>query len=201
MADYGLFDFNGGQYIVMADMYSKMCFVQKIPSAGARSAAIISKMKEIFAEHGVPDVLRSDNGPQYPSAAFTEFVDEWRFQHTISSPHCSASNGFAESMVKIIKTAFTKVKYSGEDPQPALLALHSTPVDSHLPSPVQMLYQQKLKTRLQTQTSSDDPYADEHHEHLQDKADHAKMTHDQNACTLLPLFAGQTVSILDTSEE
>ena len=81
-----------------------------MPSAGATSAAIISKMKEIFAEHGVPDILRSDNGPQYTSAAFTKFAEELGFQHTISSPHCPASNGFAESTVKIIMTAFEKGK-------------------------------------------------------------------------------------------
>ena len=73
------FDFDGRQYIVMADMYSKMCFVCKMFSAGATSAAVISKMKEIFAEYGVPDILRCDNVPQYPNAAFTEFVEEWDF--------------------------------------------------------------------------------------------------------------------------
>ena len=168
-------------------------------SAGATSAAIVSKMKETFTEHGVPDVLRSDNRPQYASAAFTEFTEEWGFQYTTSSPHYPASNAFTESMVKIIKAAFTKAKYSGIDPQLALLALHSTLVDGHLLSPGSLLYQWKLKTRLPTQSSNTDPQADEHHEHLEDIADHAKMTHDWNACTLLPLFAGQTVSILDTS--
>ena len=74
-----LFDFDGGQYIVVADMYLKMCFVQKKSSAGATSTAIISKMKEIFAEHGVPDVLRSDNGPQYASAAFTKIIEDGDF--------------------------------------------------------------------------------------------------------------------------
>ena len=59
-------------------------------------------------------------------------------------------------MVKIIKTVFTKAKYSGKDPQHTLLALHSTPVDSHLPSPVQLLYQWKLKTRLPMQPSNTD---------------------------------------------
>ena len=82
-----------------------------MPSAGATSAAIISKMREIFAEHGVPDILRSNNGPQYASAALTVFMEEWRCQHTTSSPHYPASNGIADSMVKIIKTAFTKAKY------------------------------------------------------------------------------------------
>ena len=124
-------------------------------------------MKEIFSEHGVPDVLRSDSGLQYASAAFTEFIEEWGFQHTTSSPYYPASNRFAESMVKIIKTAFTKAKYSGKDPQLSLQALCSTPVDSCLPTPVQLLYQQKLKTRLLTQPSNTDPHADEHHEHLQ----------------------------------
>ena len=55
------FEFNRGQYIVVADRYLKMCFVWKIPSAGAASTTVISKMKEIFAEHGVPGILRSDN--------------------------------------------------------------------------------------------------------------------------------------------
>ena len=47
--------------------------------------------------------------------------------------------------------------------------------------------------------SNTDPQVDEHHEYVKNKADYAKMTHDQNAHTLLPLFAGQIVSILDTS--
>ena len=59
-----LFDFDGGQYIFVAEMCTKMCFVQKMPSTRATSAAIISKMKELFAEHRVPDILSSDNGTQ-----------------------------------------------------------------------------------------------------------------------------------------
>ena len=160
--------------MVVSDMYSKMIFVWKMPSAGITSAAIVSKMKEIFAEHGVPNILRSDSGLQYASATFTKFTEEWRFQYTTSSPPCPASNGFAESMVKIIMTAFTKAMYSGKDPQLALLALHSTPVDSHLQSPVQLLYQGKLKMRLPTQPYNTDLCANEHHEHLEGKADHAR---------------------------
>ena len=86
--------------------------------------------------------------------------------------------GFAESMVKFIKTAFIKVKYSGKDSQLTLSALRSVLVDSHLPSPAQMLYQWKLKTRMATEPSNTDSYADEHHGHLENKADHAKIAHD-----------------------
>ena len=41
-----LLDFNGVQYMVIADMYSKMFFVRKMPSSGATATAVISKMKD-----------------------------------------------------------------------------------------------------------------------------------------------------------
>ena len=127
----------------------------------------------------VPDVLRSDNGPQYASAAFQEFTRNWEFQHITLSPHHPALNGFAKSMVKRVKTALTKAKYSGNDLQLALLTLCSTPVDAHLPSPAQIHFQHKLKTRLSTQPSNTDPCAEEHHGRLDEKADQAKANHDR----------------------
>ena len=51
------------------------------------------------------------------------------------------SNGQAESAVKIVKGLLTHAKYSGQDPHLALLAYRSTPVDAHLQSPAEMLYQ------------------------------------------------------------
>ena len=146
--------------MIMADMYSRMCFVRKMPSSGATAAAVISRKKEIFAEHGVPDILQSDNGPQYASTAFLEFTALWGFEHITSKPHFPASNGFAESMV--MKTAFTKAKYSGEDPQLALFTFHNTPVDAHLPSPAQ--------PRLPTQPGNTDPCAEDNQGRLSEKA-------------------------------
>ena len=103
-------------------------------------------------------------------------------------------------MVKIVKTAFTKNKYSGEDLQLALLALCSTPVYAHLPFPAQLLFQCKLKTRLLTQPGNTDPCAEDHQGRLSEKPDQAKDNHDWWARILLPLFAGQSLSILDLAK-
>ena len=100
-------------------------------------------------------------------------------------------------MVKVMTTAFTKAKYSGEDPQLALLTLCSTPVDAYLLSPAQLLFQHKLKTRLPTQSGNTNPCAEDHQGRLSEKADQAKDNPDQQTRTLLPLFAGQSISILD----
>ena len=45
------------------------------------SNMVISTMKQIFSEHGIPSKVVSDNGPQYSSEAFKEFAQQWQFDH------------------------------------------------------------------------------------------------------------------------
>ena len=48
-----LFDYQGAQYLLVADYYSKYPILRKLNST--TSAAIINHLKSIFAEHGIPD--------------------------------------------------------------------------------------------------------------------------------------------------
>ena len=95
----------------------------------------------MFSEHGIPEVLHSDNGPQYASAQFTDFCISWGITHETSSPHYLQSNGFTEACIKSVKHALQQAKYSSADLQLALLALRATPIDTKLPSPAEILYQ------------------------------------------------------------
>ena len=97
--------------------------------------------KELFAEHGIPEVLPTDNGSQFANALFTEFATDQKFDHNNSSPRNPRSNGQAEAAMKTVKGLLTCAKCSGQDPYLALLAYHSTPNDAHLHSPTEMLYQ------------------------------------------------------------
>lgn len=63
-----------------------------------------------FARYGVPDVLMTDNGPQFASAEFTSFATAWSFTHRTSSPHSPQSNGKAENAVRTVKHLFTKCR-------------------------------------------------------------------------------------------
>ena len=130
-----LFEFDGNDYIVIADYYSNMPFLCKIPRGQCNAAEVISILKEVFLEHGVPETLISDNGPQYSSALFAEFADKWKFTHVTSSPHHPEGNGFVESMVKVVKQMLQRAKYSGSDPHLALLSYRATPLDSKIVSP------------------------------------------------------------------
>ena len=58
-----LFEFETRQYLIVTDYFSSFWEIDNMTST--TSVAVIRKMKSIFARHGVPDKLRSDNGPQF----------------------------------------------------------------------------------------------------------------------------------------
>ena len=84
-----------------------MPIIQKMPTSQCTTAKTITYLKELFAEHGIPESIRSDNGPQFSSHPFKEFAEEWNFTHRVSSPTNPHSNGQAESPVKIINGLLT----------------------------------------------------------------------------------------------
>ena len=118
-----IFTLEGVDHLVVGDFYSKMIFVQCLPPGQSNANKVVSLLKEMFSEHGIPKVLCSDNGPQYASAQFTDFCIAWGISHETSSPHYLQSNGFAEAGVKSAKHVLQQAKYSGADPHLALLAL------------------------------------------------------------------------------
>ena len=143
---------------------------------------MISILKELFAEHGIPESLCGDNGPQFASTLFAEFATDWNFDHSTSAPTNPRSNGKAEAAVKIVKGLLTCSKYSGQDPYLALLAYHSTPVDAHMHSSGEMLYQHALHTTVPQCIHHTDPNATGDHDHLDQHASLSAANHDNQGC-------------------
>ena len=152
-----IFMLEGIDHLVVGDFYSKMIFVWHLPPGQSNANKVISLLKEMFSEHGIPKVLHSDNGPQYASAQFADFCIAWGTSHKTSSPHYPQCNGFAEACVKSAKHALQWAKYSGAIPHLALLALRATPIDSKLPSPAELLYQCQLRTTIPAKIHNSNP--------------------------------------------
>ena len=70
----------------------------------ARSATI-SVLREVFSRQGLPEILVSDNGPQFTSSEFQEFCAQNRIRQRTSSPYKPSTNGQAENVVQILNTA------------------------------------------------------------------------------------------------
>lgn len=141
-----LFEVASQHYLLVVDYYSRFPEVRKLN--GLRTTSVIAACQEIFGCHGIPELLISDNGPQYVNAAFAQFSEHYGFQHATSSPRYPQGNGLAERCVQTVKGLLKKALEAGSDYQLALLAYRTTPHASTGVSPAQLLMGRRLHTRL-----------------------------------------------------
>ena len=86
-----LMQFDGRQYLIIVDYFSSFFEVDKLETTDSRT--VVEKLKMQFSRHGIPEIVVSDNGPQYNSCEFKTFAEDWNFQHINSSPRNPQSNG------------------------------------------------------------------------------------------------------------
>ena len=137
-----LFELKGIHYLLIVDYYSRYPEVVKLSST--TSTAVIAAMKSTFARHGLPEVLRTDNGPQYSSAEMTDFLSSHNITHTTSSPHFPQSNGMAERCVQTVK----RLLKQSNDFNIALLNYRATPLPWCNRSPSELLMGRCIRTML-----------------------------------------------------
>ncbi len=140
-----LFHFDRGENLLCVDYFSKFPEIAKLTQTTSKTA-----LKSIFARHGIPDEVVSDNGPQFSSAEFRVFSENWEFVHTTSSPGFPQSNGQSERTVQTVKNLLKKAQESQRDPYTALLEYRNPHLDGVKLSPAQLLVGRRLKTKLPT---------------------------------------------------
>ena len=94
------FTLAGKDYLLVVDYFSK--YPEVLQVNGKTADMTITKMKSIFARHGIPNTVVADNMP-FGSRAFQQFAKEWGFSIVTSSPTYAQSNGLAERNVQTIK--------------------------------------------------------------------------------------------------
>lgn len=194
-----LFFWNNTNYLVVVDYFSKFPIVRKLYSTTAGS--VIVHMKSIFEEHGTPELIISDNGPQYASEEFKEFSQLWSFRHSTSSPHYPQSNGLAERTVQTVKNLLQKCKESNADPHLAMLCLRSTPISNDLPSPAEMLNNRGYQSNLPGVPTPETDIG-RITKALQSRQDRMKSYYDHHASRQLPpLSPGDSVRVLDPRDQ
>lgn len=189
-----LFTLNSRDYIVLVDSYSDFIEVGELRSTN--SSDIIRFLKQQFSRHGIPNVLVTDNGPQFSSSEFTTFSSTWEFKHVTSSPTHAKSNGKAESAVKVVKKMFKKAHRDSKDPWLALLDQRNTPTQGVGSSPAQRLMSRRTRTLLPIAANLLYPKVEEGvTKMLKLKRQKAKSYHDRSSIVLPELEIGQEVRV------
>lgn len=137
-----LAEYQGRMYLVVQDYYSKFPEIKKLKRITSES--VIKALKTMFSRHGIPSVLRSDNGTQFTSYEFKEFARDYGFKWISSSPEYQQSNGQAESAVKLLKRI---LKRNPEDIDLALLTYRNTVMNCGA-SPAQLMFGRTLRDRV-----------------------------------------------------
>ena len=137
-----LFELNGTTYMLVVDYFSRYIEVVKVTVTS--SMGIIEKLKPMFSRQGIPEVLVSDNGPQYASHEMKEFAQIYGFTHITSSPRYPQSNGQAERAVQTVK----KLLRTSGDLYLSVLNYNATPTPWCGFSPSELLMGRKVRTTV-----------------------------------------------------
>ena len=145
-----ILEYNKKKYLVIVDYFSRFIEIEEL--GDTTTAGVIDVLTTTFATFGIPEVLVSDNGPQFSSKKFGNFAEEYGFLHTTSSPHFAPSNGQAERSVQIAQNI---LKLS--NPRDGLLAYRSTPHCSTGFPPAQLLMGRNIRTKVPMLASALEP--------------------------------------------
>ena len=117
-------------------------------------------LKTMFATHGTPRQLESDNGPPFNSKEFVEFANEEGFHHHRVTPEHARVNGEVESFMKMLNKIEHISHFQGEDKQTAiqnmLTGYRSTPHPATGVTPYEELMNRHVRTKLDYQHRKED---------------------------------------------
>ncbi|XP_048003392.1 uncharacterized protein K02A2.6-like [Leguminivora glycinivorella] len=145
---------NNRTFLVIVDAFSKWVECFEV-SNNYSTRVIIERLSEVMARFGIFNVICSDNGSYFISKEFKEFCARNGIQHITSPSYSPASNGQAESYIKIIKRAIKGIIMSGSSGkdlnvkiQEFLFHYRNSTHSTTDRSPSELLFGRKLRSRL-----------------------------------------------------
>ena len=143
--------FPTGEYLlVVIDAYSRFPEVEVVHSTAAKGTLI--RLDRIFATHGIPTILKSDNGPLFFGEEFTAHMLEMGISHQKITPLWPQANSEAENFMKPLTKAVHAAHAAGRDWKKDLyrflLNYRATPHTTTGIAPAQLLFNRKIKTKL-----------------------------------------------------
>lgn len=141
---------SGETLFVVTDYYSRYVEVEIMHSTTA--GAVIQALTRIFAMHGLPYTLVSDNGPQFISEKFKNFMKTNGILHRKTTAYWAQANGLVERANKTLLKAIRTANSEGRNWKTAiyafLLAYRTTEHAMTGKSPAELLFGRKLRTKL-----------------------------------------------------
>ena len=165
--------FLGHMFLILVDAHSKWLDVHIMQSITATKT--IEKLRIVFADHGLPQKVVTDNGPSFTSEEFRSFMSENGIVHVTTAPYHPSSNGLAERAVQTFKRGLKATQGGSiqERLSKFLLMYRIMPHTTTGLSPAQLLMGRRLRSRL-------DRLFPDLQEHVQSKQSKQATYHDNS---------------------
>ena len=188
---------SGEDLLVIVDYYSR--YFETVVLKSVTSAKIIEALKPIFARWGFPCSLRTDNGPQFVSEEFQQFLLAHGIEHRSIPPYWPQANGEVErqnrSLLKSLRIAAVKGIPWQDELYRFLIAYRSTPHSTTGKTPFEMMCGRPMKTKLPSLPAESLDEAELDVDWSRKLSDKAVRNHLSDACSSTPLSAGDKVLI------
>ena len=138
----------GHRFLVVIDAHSK--WIEVIPMNSTTTTATVEKLRIMFAQFGIPEVVVSDNGTNFVSKEFEEFMRRNGIKHVTSAPAHPSSNGLAENAVKTCKNGISRLKDGSITDKLSrfLFAYRNTPHATTGSTPAELMMGRRLRSTL-----------------------------------------------------
>lgn len=146
--------FNNQMFLIAVDAYSKWveCYGM---NTSYGSKAVTGRLYELMSRVGLPHTLVTDNGTSFTSLEFRNFCQTNGIRHIFSPVYHPASNGQAESFVKIVKKGLKGIilnspnkKLLQEQIAKFLFDYRNSKHSTTEKSPAELVYGRPLRARL-----------------------------------------------------
>ncbi|KAL7891832.1 hypothetical protein AOLI_G00013080 [Acnodon oligacanthus] len=141
--------FQGHMFMVVVDAHSKWPEMHLMSSTTASKT--IQVLRGLFSRYGLPEVLVSDNGPQFTSGEFKTFMKSNGVKHIRSAPFHPSTNGLAKRFVQTFKHSLKRSTgtVSIQQRLDAFLSMYRyTPHSTTKETPSMLFMGRKLRSRL-----------------------------------------------------
>ena len=94
--------------MVVVDACSK--YPEVVNMSNTTAIETVKVLRETFSRHGLPEMIVSDNGPQFTSDEFHKFCNMNGIYHRKSATYKPSTNGQAERIVQVLESAIAQAK-------------------------------------------------------------------------------------------
>ena len=136
---------------MVIDRYSRYPEVEIVRST--KASTVIPKLDKMFATHGIPEILTSDNGPPFNGDEYQRYLTALGINKNSSTPKWPQGNAeverFNQPLGKALKTATIEGKVWQQEINCFLLQYRTTPHSTTKVSPAELLFNRAVRGKQQ----------------------------------------------------